>query len=151
MMHTRAGATIVHEAVIRAPAERIFQALTNPEERVRWWGGEGRFQATQMESDLRPGGRWVMRGIGIGGKPFAVSGVYREIDRPRLLIFTWLPDWQGNATETVVRVDLEEKAGITTVRLTHSGLTNEDSRRSHRGWPDILSWLRSHVEEQREA
>ncbi len=150
MTRTNASDTIVQEIIIRAPAERIFRALTDPAERVQWWGAEGRFHTTQMESDLRPGGRWVMRGIGMGGKPFTVSGVYREIDRPRLLVFTWLPDWQGNATETVVRVDLEEKEGATTVRLTHSGLTTEDSRRSHRGWPDVLSWLRSHVERKAE-
>lgn len=99
-----------------------------------------------MESDLRPGGKWMMRGIGIGGKPFIVSGVYSEIDRPRLLAFTWLPDWQEHATESLVRIDLEEKGGATTVRLTHSGLTSEGARASHRGWPDILAWLQSHVE-----
>lgn len=146
MNPTSTGDTIVQEITIKAPAERIFKALTNPEERLQWWGAEGRFQATHMESDLRPGGKWAMRGNGMGGRPFTVSGVYREIDRPRLLIFTWLPDWQENATESLVRVDLEEKDGVTTVRLTHSGLTSEGARVSHRGWPDILAWLQSHVE-----
>jgi uncharacterized protein YndB with AHSA1/START domain len=137
---------IVEEITIKAPAERIFEALTNPEECMKWWGSEGRFQTTHVESDLRLGGRRVMRGVGMGGKPFSVIGVYRQIERPRLLVFTWLPDWQGDATESVVRWDLEEKDGVTTVRLTHSGLTSEGSRASHRGWPGILAWLKSHVE-----
>jgi uncharacterized protein YndB with AHSA1/START domain len=88
----------------------------------------------------------MIRGVGMGGNPFSVTGVYRQIERPRLLAFTWLPDWQGDATESVVRWDLEEKGGVTTVRLTHSGLTSEASRTSHRGWPDILAWLNSHLE-----
>lgn len=142
----RANDSIVQEVTIKASAKRIFEALTNPDERVQWWGAEGRFQATHMESDLRPGGKWMMRGVGVGGKPFRVSGVYREIDRPRLLVFTWLPDWQEDATESLVRLDLEEKDGATTVRLTHSGLTSESSRASHQGWPQILAWLQSHVE-----
>lgn len=146
MNPTSTGDTIVQEIRIKAPAERIFQALTDPEERVRWWGAEGRFRATHMESELRPGGKWAMRGTGMGGRPFTVSGVYREIDRPRLLIFTWLPDWQENAAESLVRIDLVETNGVTTVRLTHTGLTSEDARASHRGWPDILAWLHSHVE-----
>ena len=146
MNPTRADDTIVEEITIKAPADRIFEALVNPEECMTWWGSEGRFQTTHMESNLRPGGRRVMRGTGIGGKPFTVTGVYREIKRPRLLVFTWLPDWQGDATESVVRWDLEEKAGVTTVRLTHSGLGTEASRTSHRGWPSILTWLQSHVE-----
>jgi uncharacterized protein YndB with AHSA1/START domain len=92
--------TIVEEITIKGSAERIFEALTNPGQRVRWWGAEGRFQTTHMESDLRLGGKWMMRGIGMGGKPFTVGGEYRQIERPRLLVFTWLPDWQEDATET---------------------------------------------------
>src|SRR6516165_1958103 len=127
---TDAPGTIVKEITIKGSAERLLQALTNPDQRIKWWGAEGRFQATQMESDLRPGGKWVMRGIGIGGKPFTVLGTYRTIERPHLLVFTWLPDWHEGATESVVRFDLEEKDGVTTLRLTHSGLTSEGARAS---------------------
>jgi uncharacterized protein YndB with AHSA1/START domain len=138
--------TIVQEILIKAPAERIFEALTNPAQRVQWWGAEGRFQATQMESDLRPGGAWMMSGNGVGGRPFTVKGKYLEIDRPRLLIFTWLPSWQEDAFETTVRFELTEANGLTTVRLTHSGLATEASRLSHKGWPEILTWLQDYSE-----
>jgi uncharacterized protein YndB with AHSA1/START domain len=146
MTVTAASDTIVQQTTIKGSAEQIFEALTDPDQRIKWWGAKGRFQTTHMESDLRPGGRWVMRGTGIGGKPFQVVGEYRAVERPRLLVFTWLPDWQGDATESLVRIDLQEKDGVTTVRLTHSGLTSERSRESHKGWPQILSWLRTHVE-----
>lgn len=146
MNHSSAGDTITEEITIRAPADEIFAALTSPEERVKWWGAEGRFKTMQMESDLRPGGTWLMRGIGVGGRPFTIQGVYREIQRPRLLVFTWLPSWQTDALESLVRFDLEEKNGTTTVRVTHSGLTTESARLQHRGWSDILSWLRAYIE-----
>ncbi len=120
MNSTNVSETIVQEIRITAPAERVFEALTNPEQRVAWWGSEGRFQTTHVESDLRPGGKWMMRGTGIGGKPF-------------------------KATETLVRFDLTEKDGMTTVRLTHSGLTSEGAR-AHKGWPQILEWLRAYSE-----
>jgi len=55
MNPTRTSDTIVQEITIKAPAERIFDAPTNPSERMKWWGWEGRFQITRMESDLRPG------------------------------------------------------------------------------------------------
>ena len=145
MSPTRTDDTIVEEITIKAPAHRIFEALTNPEECMTWWGREGRFGWTRMECDLRPGGRRVMRGAG-GGKPGSVTGVYRQVERPRLLVFTWLPDWRGDNTESVVRWDLEENGGVTTVRLTHSGLTTEASRSSHRGWPSILGRPRAHAE-----
>jgi uncharacterized protein YndB with AHSA1/START domain len=108
--------------------------------------GVGRFEAIHMESDLRPGGKWVMRGTGVGGRPFSVVGEYRKVEPPHLLVFTWLPDWQGDATQSLVRFDLEEKDGVTTVRLTHSGLVTERARRSHQGWPEILAGLRTYIE-----
>jgi uncharacterized protein YndB with AHSA1/START domain len=136
--------TIVEEITIRASAERIFAALTDPQQRVRWWGAEGRFRATHMESDLRPGGKWSTRGTGFG-KPFSVHGEYRLIERPRVLAFTWIPDWQENASESLVRFDLVEKDGVTTVRLTHSGLSPE-GRQAHRGWPQVLGWLKAFLD-----
>ncbi|HXF26017.1 MAG TPA: SRPBCC domain-containing protein, partial [Bryobacteraceae bacterium] len=69
MNPTTENDTIVQEITIKAPAERIFEALTNPGELVKWWGAQGKFQATHVESDLRPGGKWMMRCDGCGGKP----------------------------------------------------------------------------------
>jgi uncharacterized protein YndB with AHSA1/START domain len=146
MRSTVTSDTIVQEVTIKGSAERIFEALANPDQRVKWWGSGDRFKATHMESDLRPGGRWSMSGTGMGGTPFTVGGAYRTIERPRLLEFTWLPSWQGDATESLVRFDLDEKDGVTTVRLTHSGLASDRARQSHQGWAQILAWLQAHVE-----
>lgn len=146
MSQSVADDTVVEEIAIRAPADRVFAALAMPEERVKWWGVEGRFRTTHAESDLRPGGKWLMSGVGVGGRPFTLRGVYQEIDRPRLLVFTWLASWQKDAFESLVRFELLERSGLTTVRVTHSGLTTEGSRAQHRGWPDILDRLRSYAE-----
>src|SRR5579859_7008010 len=139
-----ADQTIVQEIAINAPAERVFEALTNPEQRKQWWGSEGHFQTAHVESELRVGGKWKMSGTGFG-KPFSVTGEYRAIDRPGVLAFTWLPSWQANASETLVRFDLSETDGITTVRVTHSGLTPEGLE-AHQGWAQILAQLRSFAE-----
>jgi len=141
-----ANDTIMQEIRINGAAQRIFQALTDPEERLRWWGGSGaRFKLTGFESDLRTGGKWTMRAESFG-RAVTIRGEYREIDPPRLLVFTWLPDWYENATESLVRWDLEERDGITTVRLTHSGLSTDAARENHRGWPQILEWLKGFIE-----
>src|SRR5437899_2124385 len=84
MDRTSTSDTIVKEITIKAPAARIFEALSNPAHRVKWWGAEGRCQTTHMESDLRPGGKWMMHGVGMGGKPFRMVGEYRNIERPTL-------------------------------------------------------------------
>ena len=149
MSTTNADETIVKEIVINATAERVFDALTDPARRVKWWGVPGKFQTTHMDSDLRPGGRWEMRGDGPGGAPFALRGEYRAIERPRILEFTWLHESPGQpALQTVVRFDLAEAGGLTTVRLTHSGLATPQSRDYYQGWPWILSLLKGYAERQ---
>ena len=146
MSATVAEDTIVAEITIKASPARVFAALADPDQRMKWWGLKGRFETTAVESDLRVGGRWAMRGTGMGGGPFAVTGVYRVVDPPRVLAFTWLPSWDEQATETLVRFDLSEQGGVTTVRLTHSGFASESSRARHQGWPQILSWLKAYAE-----
>jgi uncharacterized protein YndB with AHSA1/START domain len=143
---TIAADTIVEEIIIDAPAVRVFDVFTSPSERVKWWSIEGRFRTTHMDSDLRPGGKWSMRGTRPDGSPFSIRGEYRIVDRPMLLVFTWLPSWQGDDTESHVRIEFTEKDGATHVRLTHSGLSTESARTSHRGWPEVLRLLRAHAE-----
>jgi uncharacterized protein YndB with AHSA1/START domain len=146
MNPTSAGETIVKEITIEASPERIFAALTDPAQRVQWWGADGRFKTKHMESDLRVGGAWLMTGDGMGGRPFTLSGEYRVIDPPRALAFTWRPSWQTDSLESLVRFDLEERGGATLVRITHSGLSTDGARMQHQGWPDVLSWLKGYAE-----
>lgn len=147
MNTTDAADAIVKEIVINAPAERVFAALTDPAQRVRWWGAPGKFQTTHMESDLRAGGTWVMRGTGPGGSPFTLRGEYRTIDPPNVLEFTWLDDGQPEIPVTLVRFDLAEKNGATSVRLTHSGFASQAGRERYQGWPWLLALLQQYVEE----
>ena len=77
----------------------------------------------------------------------AVRGEYRTIEPPHLLIFTWIRDGEDHP-ETLVRWDLEENDGVTTVRLTHSGLTSERLLTRNGGWPLIVKLLQGYVEKE---
>lgn len=138
---------IVQEIVIDAPPDRIFTALTDPQERLRWWGTPGRFEVSEFASDLRVGGAWFMRFHTPYGES-SVGGEYRVIDRPRELTFTWSPTWYEDAGESLVQFKLTQERGATTVRVTHSGLATEADRTNHRGWADILSWLQTFVQHE---
>ena len=135
----------IQEIQIKASAARIFEAITSPRELVLWWGVEGKFQATAIESDLRPGGHWRMQLVAGNGTRSAVSGEYREIRPPWLLSFTWNREQEGSP-ETLVRWELDEKIGLTTVRVTHSGFASEEQRTRNSGWPTIVELLKTHVE-----
>lgn len=47
---------------------------------------------------------------------------------------------------TVVRIELTPSAGGTLMRLRHSGFTTAAQVQAHRGWPQVLGWLRSFIE-----
>ena len=141
---------IVQEVTIKAPAERIFRALTRPEELLKWWAAEGSFQIVQAECDLQPGGKWRMRVAGRCAAEAPVStvyGEYRDVDPPRLLTYTWIRE-NEDYPETLVRWDLEENNGSTTVRVTHSGLVTEGLRARNAGWPVIMQLLEAYVEKE---
>lgn len=73
--------------VIDAPRELVFDAWTDPQKLALWWGP--RIMKTPVcEIDLRIGGayRVVMRAP--DGTNYPLTGVYREIDRPRRLAMT---------------------------------------------------------------
>jgi uncharacterized protein YndB with AHSA1/START domain len=141
---------IVQEIAINAPAERIFEALTNPAQLLEWWFAEGKFRATHVETNLRPGGKWLMHVDGScvpGSACTVVRGEYVKIACPNLLIFTWNRDGE-DFPETLVRWDLEEKDGVTLVRVTHSGLTTEAMRMRNTGWPIIQHLLQAYIARQ---
>ena len=145
---TVADDAIVEETTIEAPAERIFRALTRPEELLRWWAAEGKFRAVAVDCDVRPGGAWWMQVEGScagDGPVHTVRGVYRRVEAPRLVEFTWQRDGE-EWPESLVRWELEEKGGATRVRVTHAGLTSEAMRARNVGWPLIVKLLEAWME-----
>ncbi|HVZ85005.1 MAG TPA: SRPBCC domain-containing protein [Terracidiphilus sp.] len=135
--------TIVHQVEIHAPAARIFAAISSPEELLRWWTKPGKFATTHAECDLRPGGAWRMRlegGCDTSRSCTIVYGIYRQVAPPHRLSYTWIREGE-DYPESLVTWDLEEFGGITTVRVTHSGLISEAMRTRNSGWPMILDLL----------
>jgi uncharacterized protein YndB with AHSA1/START domain/uncharacterized protein YciI len=138
--------TILATVDIGASPERVFRALTTPEELIRWWGADEVYRTTEWTADLRPGGHWRAGGRGADGHPFAVEGKILEIDAPRKLVMTWKPDWDPGAPSTVT-YRLEPEGDGTRVTVRHEGLAGRpESCRSHgEGWELVLGWLDRHL------
>jgi uncharacterized protein YndB with AHSA1/START domain len=137
---------IVSEIQIAAPPERVFQALVDPSQVVRWWGQTGIYRTTEFQSDLRPGGKWRTAGENGEGNPFEAVGEYLEIDPPRLLVHSWVASWTGDI-KTTVRWELEPIKQGTLVRIRHTGLAaHPELAKSYSGWPRLLGWLQALLE-----
>ena len=131
------------ERLIAAPPERVFELWTEPELFTKWFGPEG-YDIPNHRCDLRPGGAWHSTMRTPDGKTMGVGGVYRAIEPPRRLVFTWAWD-QADGTrghETEVTVTLDPTPGGTRLRLVHQTFETRDGRDSHnKGWTSTLSKL----------
>ncbi len=134
---------IVVEIDVDAPPERVFQAWIDLKQRLAWWGDDGSYRATSMDSDLRVGGKWRTQGKGMEGKDFTVQGHYTRIEPPRALAFTWNPDWSDTPLpETHVLIELVPTSSGTHVTVTHTGFVDASARLGHNeGWIRVLGWL----------
>jgi uncharacterized protein YndB with AHSA1/START domain len=136
----RAGALHI-QRTFQAPAETVFEAWTSEEVLRRWFHAETDWETPEAQVDLRLGGavRVVMRDPDkdrkIGG-----GGHYTEIEPPTRLAFTWT--WDGEDNQTLIELDFEEAEGVTTVRMTHSGLPDAEAVSRHEyGWSNCLANL----------
>jgi len=134
---------------IATPPERVFRALTDPNELPAWWGSDDLYRTTKHTADLRVGGKWRSEGKGADGSEFAVEGEYLEIDAPRKLVLTWVAPWDGGNTTTIT-YRLEPIEGGTRVTVRHQGFAGRpDSCRGHsEGWESVLGWLTAHAKSE---
>jgi uncharacterized protein YndB with AHSA1/START domain len=133
-----ASAAVVVRRTIAASAEALFDAFLDPIALSEWMR-PGTIRSAVATVEPRVGGRYeiVMHGES-GAIPHA--GVYRLIDRPKRLVFTWHSPHTG-PNETLVTIDFVAAAKGTEVIVTHE-LLPEDARPSHsRGWTSGLEHL----------
>jgi uncharacterized protein YndB with AHSA1/START domain len=125
---------------IAAPAEDLFNAWLDAQSLGSWLRPSG-IRETRAETDPRVGGtfRIVMFDDESSTEH---TGTYREIDRPRRLVFTW----SSRATrfrDSIVTVTFHPSSNSSTVVEIHQvGLPDEEEQASHHaGWSDALREL----------
>ncbi|CAN5889172.1 hypothetical protein BH11PSE3_BH11PSE3_35440 [soil metagenome] len=125
----------------KASPTQLYQAWTQPEKMICWWGVTAHPSPPIAESDLRVGGRFRVQFWTPDGEHQSVSGVYREIVPDRKLVFSWA--WQSTPErESQVTVDLKPDADGTILTLTHEQFFDEKARDGHRGgWSMALDNL----------
>lgn len=137
---------VVEEVEIEGTAERVFRALTDPDEIPVWWNDDERYQTITAEIDLRPGGRYRFSGDSARLGTFEVTGTYRIVEPPRRLVYTWSPDWEDGARNSTVEITLAPTQRGTRVRVVHTGFLTPEARDAHAGgWPTVLRHLASHA------
>jgi len=128
---------------IPARREKVFDAWLDAEG-MRTWMAPGMAQGATAEIEPRVGGafRIVMHGT---DRDYDHRGVYRVLDRPSKIVFTWVSDGT-NRRESLVTIELHERGEETEVVLTHEGLPDRKRTEDHaEGWTRIVELLAKHL------
>ncbi len=115
-----------------ASPEEVWQAWTDPQALIRWFGPEQTEAVLQAELDVRVGGCYHIAFTTRDGERHDVSGTYREVEPQRSLVFTWA--WRTTPErKSLVRVLLEPAGGGTRLIFRHEQFFDEVARDNHRG------------------
>ena len=109
------GARVLADALVLAPADRVYAAWVSAETLARWWWPH--ITDTTYEVDASVGGHYDIRSTSAG---IGVQGEFTSLDPPREIGMTWrwMTDGVSEVEEPVV-VTLEPEDGGTRVRVRH--------------------------------
>ena len=117
---------VLFTKILAAPIEKVFAAWTTPSQMQKWYSPENMI-TPQSIADLRIGGHYSITMQYKDQNPptsVTVKGIYKEIQKPTKLRFSWQWDGQEDITEVTVllRAISKKKTELT---LIHAGFTDK--------------------------
>ena len=140
-MSTQTETVLKITRVIPAEVAAVFAAWTDPAKMSEWCAPEG-VECANVEVDLSVGGRYHI-GMKSPEGEYNARGIYKEIDAPKRLSYTWRWDEkEHDCGDTLVTVEFNALGGSTEVVLTHEGFPNAEAKEGHnQGWTSCLTRL----------
>jgi len=142
-----ADRTLTITRVFDAPRELVFRAWTDKQHAMMWWGPK-HHPATQVDMDVKPGGRWrhCLKSVETG-KDLWHGGSFREVVPPERLVFTFAWEESGErGLETLVTVTFEDLDGKTRMTMHQTPFQSLGERDGHgEGWSSAFDRLDEHL------
>ena len=131
------------ERTVAATPEAVFDAWLSPDMLRRFMCPGPGMSTPKADADPRVGGRFDLI-MTDGETDMPHGGVYKVIDRPNRLVFSWESPFSAENSE--VDITFEPAPDGTLVRLTHTRFATQESRDNHeRGWAAILEKLSAEI------
>jgi uncharacterized protein YndB with AHSA1/START domain/DNA-binding transcriptional ArsR family regulator len=131
----------VFEIYIKTTPQRLWEAITDPDDRARYTFG------VRVESDWTPGSRY--KGGSAAAPDLIFEGENLEVDPPRRLVQSfdalWSDDVKREGTSRVTW-EIEPIGDSCRLTVTHDQLREGAHGELYGGWPQILSGLKTLLE-----
>jgi len=128
--------TLILKRTVAAPRLKVFEAWTNPVLLKQWFLASDEYVSPFAEVDLRIGGKYRMAMKHVAkGIEHVATGIFKEIQPPSRLVFTW--SWEGEQSngDTLVTIELRDLGTSTEVVLKHEYFGTKEIRDQHEmGW-----------------
>jgi len=149
---------VVIQRVFDLPVNKVWRALTEPEQFKKWWGPRG-FSCPYSQMEARVGGKYLNCMRGPDGKEYWSTGVVKEfVPQKKLVISDSFSDKNGNIktasehglpgdwpSELLISFELEEADGATKLRLHHEGIPEEAHDDCVKGWNECFDKLEENI------
>lgn len=122
------------------PPERVFDAWLDPSIASRFLFTTAESKVIRCDIDPRVGGGFVIVDRRADGEEIEHVGDYREVDRPRRLVFTFAVP-QYDPTVTLVTLEIRPTEEGCELTLLHDGVPQEWAEQDIEGWTMILGAL----------
>jgi uncharacterized protein YndB with AHSA1/START domain len=130
---------------IPATAEKVFDVWIDPKSPGGPWFGADRVILNPVVDGL------FYLGVKHEGRTWPHYGRFLQIERPRVIEYTWMSEGTKGA-ESIVTVTMETRGDQTEVTLRHSGVPDDEMGRKHKdGWTWVLSMLEEALATRRPA
>jgi uncharacterized protein YndB with AHSA1/START domain len=134
--------TLQKKVTIKASKERVWEALTTPEQIRQYLFG------TDTVTDWKKGSSIIYRGVW-EGKPYEEKGKIIDVVPGKLLHTSYLGGGREDKPENYANViyTLDEKDGDTTVSVSQDNIGSEEERQhSGKNWGLVLDGMKKMLE-----
>ena len=149
---------VVIYRVFDIPIDKVWKALTEPEEFKKWWGPKG-FTCPSSKMEARVAGKYLNCMKGPDGKEYWSTGTVKElVPEKKLVVTDHFSDSKGNITnasehglpgewpmELLITFELEEADGATKLRLQHEGIPGQMHDECKKGWNESFDKLEQNI------
>jgi uncharacterized protein YndB with AHSA1/START domain len=132
--------TISIDTIIHASIEDVWNAWTEPQIVLKWFGSDPKGKGIKAAMDVRPGGSFEISFADSNGTGHTCFGFYKEVEKHNHLSFTW--SWKNEpGVESFVTIFFIAANDNTQMQFQHANLGTASKHNYIAGWQTTFEKL----------